>query len=342
MKEDIYDKNNYKIIRQPYRITMARWSYTVIQKRILTKIISKLQKEIALLEKGFSIGQLDLFANNTDSIELIFLLNELVKNSNNYSIVKKALQQLRSLDIEIILPAVRGYKSKQPEQELILTGLIERAVIQKNKRTVRISMHRATAKELIKISNGLTYFAEDVMYLTDNTYTQKIYELLSHWKDKEVYSISEADFRKKMNLEDKYPSMKALIQWVIKPAGKELLAIGDIYFDFRPSKKGNTITQLNFIIKHRKTVAAEDLHLLKLKEASITMLRLHFHFKQEHFSEIQLILATPGWMPTLYSKIMELWLKLKANSSSGGKKITNLPQWTIACLLHEFKATQSS
>ena len=73
----------YKIIRQPYRITMARWNYTVIQKRILTKIIAKLQREMASLERGVHIGQLDLFKTNNDSVELSFLLNDLVKNSNN-------------------------------------------------------------------------------------------------------------------------------------------------------------------------------------------------------------------------------------------------------------------
>jgi replication initiator protein len=336
MNEEANDKISYKIIRQPYRITMARWNYTVVQKRILTKIISKLQREISLLEKGLSIGQLDLFSANNDSVELTFLLNDLVKNSNNYALVKQSLQQLRSINIEIILPAVKSHKSKQPEEELILTGLIERAVIRKNERMVKITMHRATAIELIKITNGLTYFAEDVMYLTDNTYTQKIYELLSHWKDKEVYSISEADFRRKMNLENKYTSMKSLIQWVIKPAGKELSEIGDIFFVFHPSRKGNTITQFNFVIKHRKTVAAEQLHLTKLKEALINMLRIHFHFKQEHLSEIQPILTNLQLMPALNNKLVELGLKISENGLSAENKITSLPRWTIACLRNEF------
>jgi DNA invertase Pin-like site-specific DNA recombinase len=40
---------DYTMIRQPYRITMAKWDYTVVQKRSITLIISSLQKEV--LEK---------------------------------------------------------------------------------------------------------------------------------------------------------------------------------------------------------------------------------------------------------------------------------------------------
>ncbi|TDH18063.1 hypothetical protein EXU57_24390 [Segetibacter sp. 3557_3] len=83
----------YTMIRQPYRITMARWDYTAVQKRILTMIISRLQKEISLLEKGLPIGQLDLFTSDNNTVKLTFKLNDLVLNNNNYSHVKKALQQ---------------------------------------------------------------------------------------------------------------------------------------------------------------------------------------------------------------------------------------------------------
>ncbi len=87
-------KENYSLIRQPYRITMAMWDFSVLQKRIMTKIISKLQKEITLLEKGAEFGHLELFRNvndNSDTIKLHFSLSEFVKDSNNYVQFKKPL-----------------------------------------------------------------------------------------------------------------------------------------------------------------------------------------------------------------------------------------------------------
>ena len=186
---------SYSLIRQPYRITMARWDFSVLQKRILTKIISKLQREISLLEKGAEFGQLKLFKDSNDdseTIKLKFLLNEFVKNGNNYAQFKKAINQLRAFNIEIfkiVLPAVKSKKAKKPEEELILTGLIERAVIKKYARDITISLHKATAMELMKVANGLTVFAEDVMYESNNKYTQKIYEIICQWKDIGVYTV---------------------------------------------------------------------------------------------------------------------------------------------------------
>jgi hypothetical protein len=88
---------------------------------------------------------------------------------------------LRSVNVEIaqiILPAIKSMKAKKPEEEVVLTGLIERVVIKKYARDITISMHKATAMELMKVANGLTVFAEDIMYETNNKYTQKIYEII--------------------------------------------------------------------------------------------------------------------------------------------------------------------
>ncbi|WP_462254694.1 replication initiation protein [Ferruginibacter sp.] len=322
----------YKIIRQPYRITMARWNYTVIQKRILTKIIAKLQREMTSLERGIHIGQLDLFKTNNDSVELGFLLNDLVKNSNNYAVVKEALKKLRNIDIEIVLPAVKEKKNKPRDEEIVLTGLIERAVIRKHERTVKITMHKATALELIKVSHGLTYFAEEVMYLSNNSYTQKIYEIICHWKSKDVYSIAVDEFRKLVAIEDKYPETKLLIRDIIKPAQKELLEIGDVYFVFTATKKGNTITAFNFIIKTRFKDAEENSKHILLREDAINILKKGLHFNELQTKEIWKLVSNLETIVKVHGKITSLWVKLFNKE----KVVENIPAWVIASLKNEF------
>ena len=322
----------YKIIRQPYRITMARWNYTVIQKRILTKIIAKLQREMVSLEKGINIGQLDLFKTNNDSVELSFLLNDLVKNSNNYAVVKEALKKLRNIDIEIVLPEVREKKNKPRDEEIVLTGLIERAVIRKHERTVKITMHKATALELIKVSHGLTYFAEEVMYLSNNSYTQKIYEIICHWKSKDVYTITVDEFRKLVAIEDKYPQTKLLIRDIIKPAQKELLKIGDVYFVFTATKKGNTITAFNFIIKTRFKDAEENARLTLLRDDTIHILKKGLGFNEPQIKEILVLVSNLETVIRVHEKITTLWVKLFNKE----KVVENVPAWVIASLKNEF------
>ncbi|HET7116342.1 MAG TPA: hypothetical protein VFI29_07610 [Hanamia sp.] len=111
----------------------------------MTKIISRLQHDITLLERGTEFSQLELFKNsNDDTIRLTFLLSDFIKNGNNYTQFKKAINQLRSVNVEIVqivLPAVKCKKAKKPEEEIVLTGLIERAVI---KKYARISPYQCT------------------------------------------------------------------------------------------------------------------------------------------------------------------------------------------------------
>jgi plasmid replication initiation protein len=291
MGEELPSFENYSLIRQPYRITMSMWNYSVWQKRILTKIIARLQRDITLLERGVEFGQLELFkSSNDDTVRLKFLLSDFIKDGNNYAQFKKAINQLRSVNVEIvqiILPAIKSKKAKKPEEEVVLTGLIERAVIKKYARDITISMHKATAMELMKVANGLTVFAEDVMYETNNKYTQKIYEIICQWKDVGVYTLSIEKFRELLVLKNKYADTKILIRDIICPVEKELKKIGDIFFDFSVSKRGNVITHFNFIIKTKALLKEESEHLLLVKEDTINLLRQHFGFKVHHLEQIE-------------------------------------------------------
>ena len=245
---------------------------------------------------------------------------------------------IRSVNVEIaqiILPAVKSKKAKKPEEEVVLTGLIERAVIKKYARDITISMHKATAMELMKVANGLTVFAEDVMYETNNKYTQKIYEIICQWKDVGVYTLSIEKFRELLVLKNKYVNTKILIRDIIRPAEKELKKIGDVFFDLSVTKRGNVITHFNFIIKTKALLKKENEHLLLIKEDTINLLRQHFGFKAHHLKQIEWILNDSGNITILRSKITELALKL-ADRRRIGQPIKDIPAWTIASIRNEF------
>lgn len=335
---------SYSLIRQPYRITMARWDFSVLQKRILTKIISRLQKEISLLERGVEFGKLELFkkpSDDSDTIKLKFLLSEFVRDGNNYAQFRKAINQLRAFNVEIVqivLPAVKSKKAKKPEEELILTGLIERAVIKRYARDITISLHKATAMELMKAANGLTVFAEDVMYETNNKYTQKLYEIICQWKDIGVYTITIIKFRELLVLENKYRETKDLIKKVIRTSEKELKLIGDVFFDFSVTKRGNIITHFNFIIKTKAILKREMEHQIVVREDTINLLRQYFGFKSYHLKQIEWILKDLNQISGLRRKITELALILPERRASC-QPIKDIPSWTIASIRNEFEPT---
>jgi plasmid replication initiation protein len=339
MGKDLISIENYSLIRQPYRITMSMWNYSVWQKRILTKIISRLQRDITLLEHGAEFSQLELFkTSDNDTVRLKFLLTDFIKDSNNYAQFKKALNQLRSVNVEIariVLPAVKSKKAKKPEEELILTGLIERAVIKKYARDLTITMHKVTAMELMKVANGLTVFAEDVMYKTNNKYTQKIYEMICQWKDIGVYVLTISKFKELLVLGNSYPEPKELIRRIIRPAEKELKLIGDIFFDLSVTKNGRVITHLNFIIKTKSSLRNENDYHIRVKEDTIHLLRHHFAFKESHIAQIEVILDDFNNLRSFRAKITDLSLKLSERKRNGSP-VQNIPSWVIACIKNEF------
>jgi plasmid replication initiation protein len=133
-------------------------------------------------------------------------------------------------------------------------------------------------------------------------------------------------------IEDKYPHTKDIIKHIIRPAEKELKEIGDIFFDFSPTKTGKTITHLNFAIKHRKTVCQDEQNNLRLKEQLVNILRIRFGFKEEQFRQIMPILENPLNLRPLNLKVAELWQILDEKRES----IIHPPQWTVASLLNVF------
>lgn len=330
----------FSMIRQPYRITMAKWNYSAVEKRILTTIISQLQKEISAIEKGIPFGQLDLFKSaDSDTIKVTFPLSDIVLKSNNYSHVKAAFDGLmgNKVEITITLPATAGKVSKKPEEKLVLTRLIERTEIYKNSRTVTVTLHHATALELIKTSAGLTSFAKEVMFMTDNRHTQKIYEIISHWKDRDVITFTIDEFKEKLSLTGKYPKTNDMIRNVIEPAEIELKAIADIYFEYSTTKDGKKITKINFAIKQRKVIEIGNEALAMLKEDTIQMLRQHFAFKNEHFNEVKEIMNNPRIIKQIREKLSTLHLHIKNVAKNPKTAIYSVPEYVVTALKNEFE-----
>ena len=107
--ENGYEYEN--TIRQPYRITMAVWECSIYQKRILTSIMSCLQKEIACVDNGLPVEKLPLFATCGGHIIMKLSLRQLVREGNNHHMIQRAFEEFREKNIPITQPAIKGKKA---------------------------------------------------------------------------------------------------------------------------------------------------------------------------------------------------------------------------------------
>jgi plasmid replication initiation protein len=197
---------------------------------------------------------------------------------------------------------------------------------------IRFHLTRQSFSELVKPYNGLTSVSEEVLFRTDSHYSQRIYELICQWKDKEVFTMSIERFREFMGLGQKYHTSNALINGVIKPAERDLDAIADVFFRFSSSKAGTRITHLNFAIKHRKSVKQVCEMNLRIRDQVVNILRIRFGFREEHFKVIARLLADDSMLRLLNQKVGELWTILDQRSYD----IRNVPAWALAAIMDKF------
>jgi len=323
------EPEGWRLMRQPYRVTMARWPFTIYQKRVLTGIIAQLQDEIRDVEKGIPPGRLDRFRTPDRSICLAIPYGGLVRHANNHHRIREALHQLATGEAPIRLPAVKGRKGLAVGEETILR-LIDRVEITRYRRDLRLWVPKEVAEELIRPGNGWTLLSQRVLLALEQTHTLRLYELLSHWKDKEVFAMPLEKFRSQFGLEDRYAETKELMRSVIGPAAKKLAALSDLQFHCEPARSGRCITHLRFVIRHRKSQEQEDQLVMRLREQVTNILRIRFGFRQEEFARIQPLLQEADQVRKINERVGYLWQYLSEHPG----EVNHPKGWALSALLN--------
>lgn len=329
----IADKE-FTIIRQPYRITMAKWNFNVVHSRILTKIIDVLQPQIDESYNGKELHQLDLFSNANNSIYATLPFKEVSKSNNNKEVLK-ALKDMKRDDIEMVLPVIVGKKSKKPAEAVVITTLIKDIIYVKNSRTVTVELNRALAEELVRAKNGLTSFAKEVIYISNNQYTHRYYQFICHWKDRECIKITPEKFHDAMNLSSGYKLPGTMISRIIKPAQEELKAVSDIYSEFDVEKKGQKIEYFLIYPKQKKKVLEDLANFEKERDYNYYLLRTYFNLQPEHLKVLSPVLNDKSLVRAIKEKIMYLEGFI-FESRKSPEPIKDQAAYIVECLNSEF------
>jgi hypothetical protein len=316
--------------RQPYRITMAQWDYSVFQKRILSGIVFSLQKEIALIESGIAPEDLPLFQQSKSWVEVSLPLKLFVPTGTNYHMVRKALDAFDSSST-ILLPEVKGRRGPSlPESTLSLHVLKHQA--KPKCRTLRLRMEKSLTYELVRSSSGLTTLCWETMTALRSPHAIRLYEIASHWKDQERLSMPIPQFRRWMQLCDSYKMNKELMRRVIRPAEQQLQKISDVYVNCEPVRHGRSIEMINLYIHQKRNRQDEDLLYMRLREQITKILRMHFRFREEHFRQIEGVMRNGNRLKALNEKIGMLWSHL--DKSKG--EVNDVTLWALASIRNAF------
>jgi len=220
-------KSIVPIDKQSNVITMARYNYTLIEKRIIYHILIQIKKN--------NLPDTDL--------KIKMQLHELTKDSK-IEHVKKSCIKLRQ----------RSFIIKNNESWLE-TGFISYSIIEKGYLTVKLSEH--IMPYLLNLDKNFTRLNISIASNLRSIYTQRLYEICCRFRDTGKYITSIDELRKIMMLEDKYSMYASLKQRVLEPAQKELKELYeknevDIMFTYEPHKSGKQVIEIQFNIKNKE------------------------------------------------------------------------------------------
>lgn len=211
--------------QQPNIITKSTDEMTVIEKRIMYLVINR-------LETGINVNP-DLFQN----LEFDINFNEL--DETNYPRVKKAIQKLQ----------VRAIKLIDDDNAQEFRQIIPFPIVDIKGARVKLTMMANIVPYFLELKDGFTKYSLKAALSLTSVYSQKMYELLSRWKDyKKGWSVSVDELKMLLNATNyKYAQFK---QWCIDVATKEINEKTDLIVTWEVAEKsGRSVKRLHFNVK---------------------------------------------------------------------------------------------
>lgn len=238
-------KKPKKYNQQPNEITLSRQRFSVIEKRIVYLIINR-------LDTGFNIDQ-DLFQNKEFNIPVKEL------GETNYKRIREECKRLRYKEMGIPQDGEKYVFwdiNPFPEAKLTKDGVLS------------ITMYSKAVPYFIELKKGFTTYQLKAALNLTSTYSQRLYELLSKYKDTGIWNNVEIEYLKQLlSIEGKYNEVSMFRERVLNPAQKELKNKTDLAFSYELHKTGRRYTHLTFKIHHRKPQQSTEPENLTDKQA---------------------------------------------------------------------------
>lgn len=222
--------------RIPNGIVHSKQEFSTIEKRAFYLIMNELNP---ILDSNI------VDRNKTVVIENV---REIIGNPNSKTF-KEALQKLNTRQIKYI-----------DEKNEIYDFIVPFPRITYENNTLTIVIFQEVLKDLLDIKKGFTRYQLDSALSLTSHHSQRIYEILSRWKDLHKKSFQLDNLKTMLNVETKYPKWTHFELYVLKVAQKELAEKTDISFTYTTKKKGRKVDVVDFTIFETQNISVlEDL-----------------------------------------------------------------------------------
>jgi hypothetical protein len=230
---------------QPNSVTNARYDFTSVQENILTWMIGAIQKHMT---KEMPLA-CDLFGN-----PYFRLVCSEVAKGNTKHYVWKQLTTMRTKAFEF------AYTNAQGNTEKVNTALIGAFRSVENTDFIDVEISSWALPYLIYWGKGVggTIFNRTIALTLKGVYAKRMYKLCKRWDDKGGFTIPLLEFRKTVQIENKYERPAEIMKYVLDPAQAELNQCADVTFQYGFVKtKGRKFDRINFKIFGTKKTSGQ-------------------------------------------------------------------------------------
>lgn len=250
------------MVRQANVLTMARYSFDVVEARIIFLILRRIRKDYIDSEEG----QKNLFGDF-----VVKLYSDELKEAENISRVYKAAMKLRHKDITI------------DNKDLFLNvGYIDWVRHHKKENYLEVQISRQILPYFIDLVSNFTVYNSTFAMTLQSSYSQRFYQICAQYRtfNNGVFFMEIEELRKILMLEKKYPLLANFRERVLDVAQKELEEKykrsdfeNDLYFTYafdEKTKQGKRYTRINFKVHSRKTI-------VQIADANTYINLIHLH-----------------------------------------------------------------
>lgn len=200
-------KDNKDVI-QSYVFTMAKYDFSVYEKRIIYRLVELAQCELQGVKMKDSLYQI---APTQFGKEIQMPVSAILRDEkdNNYEIAKKAFKSLATKGVE--------YEDKETWS---FTNIITCPKIKKGDGIAKFNVYDDIWKCILNFTKGYKKYELATAMSFKSVYSMRFYELLSGQKTPLSFSLD--DLRERFKLKNKYKLVHDFEEKVLKVAQKEL------------------------------------------------------------------------------------------------------------------------
>lgn len=294
-------KNQVKDIKifQGNAITDARYEMSVLEKQIVYMLLSLIKKEQRQEQQL------------TYKIHIKDIEKHSQKTITNYQVLREATKKLIGRVYEI------WHKDQKQRNVLLQAALLSSAKYVEGTGSIEMTINNEIQPYLMDLAKGFTAYSLDYVLSLRSSYSQRIYELLSRFKDLGSWRIKVDEFRYILKIENKYTGYGMFKQKVIDIAQKELAEKTDISFTIKEVKKGRKVEELVFVINQKESEKSLE---IEFNEDAILKNKLTAEFRLAEWQADNILKSFDR--PTIHKTLFDI----KMNINDG--KVQNIGGYT--------------